>query len=443
MAVAGVERTVVEPGAAHGRRAAVIAVGSELLVPWRSETNSQAIAEALNGAGIEVALKLVVPDVHAEIAAACRHAMARASLVIVTGGLGPTDDDLTRDAVAAVLGRPLREEPDVLAAIRARFENRGMRMPDNNRRQAQVPEGAQVIPNANGTAPGLWLATPVHGVLLLPGPPREMRPMLAHALARWIEPRWGGARLRRRVVRVAGRTESRVEELAQPLYARWRRAAIPIETTILAGPGVVELHLSARAEDIGAAERALDSAVDQLVERLGADVVSVDGRSLEQAVGDALRARGWRLAVAESCTGGLTASRLTDVAGSSEYVEGGVVAYSNRAKVELLGVPGALLAAHGAVSAPAAAALAEGARVRLGADLGVGITGIAGPGGGSSDKPVGLVFIALAGADGTQVRACRFAGERATIKAFASATALDLVRRHVAGVPADIDWLVR
>ncbi len=424
-------------------RAAIVAVGSELLTPSRTDTNSLAITEALNTLGIDVAFKAIVGDDRGELAEMCRQAMRRASLVVFTGGLGPTDDDVTREVVAEVLSLPLSEDPEILASIRARFELRGLRMPETNRRQAQVPGGALVLLNDRGTAPGLWIETGSHGVALLPGPPREMRPMLARVAEQWIAPRWGGRRLRRRQLKIAGRTESGVEELAQPLYVHWTSESIPIETTILAGPGVIELHLSARSSDAVAADGALAHAIDELAALFGHDVVSDDGRSLEQVVGDLLVARGWRIALAESCTGGLATSRLTDVPGSSAYLDRSVVAYSDDAKTQLLGVPERLLHEHGAVSEPVAAAMAAGVRERAGVDIGVGITGIAGPGGGTPAKPVGTVAIAVAGRGGTAVRTLRFVGGRGMVKSFASATALDMVRRFLIGGSFDVDWVYR
>jgi len=425
------------------RKAAIIAVGSELLSASRTDTNSLQITGALNAAGIEVAFKAIVGDDRRELAEMCRQAMTRVPLVIFTGGLGPTDDDLTREVVAEVLGLALHEDAAVMAAIRARFEARGLRMPEANRRQAAVPAGAEVLANPNGTAPGLWIPAGDHGLLLMPGPPREMRPMLAHAMEAWITPRWGGQRLRRRELRIAGRTESRVEEIAQPLYSTWLSSSLPIETTILAGPGVIELHLSVRSADEAAADQVLAEAVAALSARFPEDLVSDDGRSLEQVVGDDLRARGYRIAFAESCTGGLATSRLTDVPGSSAYLDRSVVAYSNEAKTDLLGVGEDLLRAHGAVSEAVAAAMAEGLRARAGVEIAVGITGIAGPGGGTPEKPVGTVAIAVAGPVGTVVRTCRFVGGRGLVKTFASGTAIDMVRRYLRGTAPDVDWAPR
>jgi nicotinamide-nucleotide amidase len=424
-------------------RATILAIGSELLGLGRTDTNSVVITDRLALLGIEVRSKGVVGDDREELIAALAHALSRNDLVFVTGGLGPTDDDVTRDAVAQHLGLPMDEDPAILAGVRRRFEDRGMRMPEVNRRQAQVPRGATVLPNTQGTAPGLWLRHGHQGIALLPGPPREMRPMLDTLLAAHVAPVWGGQVVRRRALLVAGRSESRVEELVQPLYSTWTSAVPPITTTILASMGTIELHLSATGGDPARLDAALDGAVDALARVLGPDLASRDGQSLEQVVGAQLQARGWCIALAESCTGGLVTSRLTDVAGSSAYVERAVVTYSNRAKTALLGVPEALIAEHGAVSEAVAAAMARGVRERAGVELGVGVTGIAGPGGGSDAKPVGTVCIAVDGPAGARVTTQRFPGGRTQVKTFASGSALDMVRRYLLGDASTPDWARR
>jgi nicotinamide-nucleotide amidase len=412
------------------RRAAIIAVGSEMLTPTRQDTNSLYITELLNGIGVDVTSKHIVGDDLDELRACFRLALERNDLVVFTGGLGPTEDDLTRDAVAAELNRTLREDAAIVERIARRFAARGWKMPDVNRRQAMVPEGAVVLDNPNGTAPGLWIEHGEKGVALLPGPPREMRPMLAKLVEERLAPRAAGVRVFRRVIKLAGRGESMVEELTQPVYSRWREWPHPIETTILAMPGPVELHLSARGSDAAAIEAALDKAVEQIRDVMGMDVFAVGARSMEEVVGDLLRDRKWRIALAESCTGGLATSRLTDVAGSSDYVERSVVVYSNEAKVQLLGVPASLIAEHGAVSEPVAEAMARGIRDRSAVDVGVGITGIAGPGGGSPTKPVGTVCISVVLPESDPVtRTMRFPGNREQVKAFSAFTALDMVRR--------------
>jgi nicotinamide-nucleotide amidase len=411
----------------------IIAVGSELLTPFRTDTNSLFITSKLNDLGIEVVAKLVVPDRRDELAAAIGESLRRSDLVVLTGGLGPTDDDLTRLAVSDSLGLPLEEHPEILDRIRQRFAKRGMQMPAVNRVQAQVLSGAAVLANASGTAPGQWVEYGRQIVVLLPGPPREMRPMLEQVLAQRLEPLARGVRLYRRVIRIAGRTESDVEQVAQPVYSRFAAWQPPVWTSILAAPSQIELHFSVRADHAEQGDATLARATSEIVAVIGDDVFSTDGRSLEQVVGDLLRHRSWRIATAESCTGGLVASRLTDVPGSSDYLERGVVAYSNRAKTDLLGVPEETIRQHGAVSEPVGEAMAAGMRQRAGVEIALGITGIAGPTGGSDSKPVGTVVIAVASPDGVRVRRFVFPGGRKQVKSFASQTALNMVRLVLEG----------
>ena len=410
-------------------RAAILAVGSELLTPSRIDTNSLFITEQLNLLGIEVAYKSVIGDDREELAMAVRIALDRVGFVVCCGGLGPTDDDVTREVVAQVLQRPLTEDERITAQIRARFASRRMEMPAINRRQAMVPAGARVLNNPSGTAPGLWLEDGDRVVLLLPGPPRELQAMFTALVGEVLNPRSPGLSLVRRIVRVAGRTESHTEEAVRPLYAEWARAEVPIAATILASLGQLELHLSARAASPDRAAAAVEAATRQVADVLGLDAYSLDGRPLEQVVGDLLVERRFRIALAESCTGGLLSSRLTDIEGSSRYVERGVVAYANEAKVSLLGVPRELIDEHGAVSEPVALAMAEGVRAGAMVDIGVGVTGIAGPGGGTADKPVGTVAIAAVIPGTTRSRLFRFAGHRDQVKFQASQAALDMVRR--------------
>jgi nicotinamide-nucleotide amidase len=409
--------------------AAIIAVGSELLTPEKTDTNSLYITQVLNDLGIAVAFKSVVGDNRDELTAQIAHALSRHAILILTGGLGPTDDDLTREVVAAHLQLPLVEDPAIVETIERRFASRGWKMPAVNRRQALVPRGATALANPNGTAPGLWIEHEAKAIALVPGPPREMKPMIDGAVRERLAARAGAVRLHRRMVRVAGKGESAVEEIVQPIYSRWLDQRPRIETTILAGLGQVELHLVAQSADAQGAAAALDRAVGELARALGADVVSTDGSALEAVVGQLLRARGWWVAVAESCTGGLATSRLTDVPGSSDYVERAIVAYSNRAKIELLDVPAPLIAEHGAVSEPVALAMAAGVRKRAGVNAGIAITGIAGPGGGSEQKPVGTVCIAVD--TGTaRVRTFRFPGtSRELVKAWSANWAIDMLRR--------------
>jgi nicotinamide-nucleotide amidase len=410
--------------------AEILAVGSELLTPHRIDTNSLFLTARLNEIGIVVRGKSVVGDDRGDLAARLRDAIGRADVVITTGGLGPTDDDLTRDVAAEVLGRPMHVDAAIVAAIEARFARRGVRMPDINRRQGNVPEGASVLANANGTAPGLLLETEGRLVALLPGPPREMQPMFDAAVAPLLAARTGGSRLHRRVVKVTGRSESQVEEVANPIYTRLGGDGVRVETTILATPGQIELHLAAAGANHDAIDRVLDDGVARLAAALGDPVFSTDGRSLEAVVGDALRQRGWRIATAESCTGGMVAGRLTEVPGSSAYVVGGIVAYSNSVKIRDLGVTAATLDAHGAVSEEVARTMATAVRERFGADIGVAVTGIAGPGGGTPAKPVGTVWVAVAAPSGLQARVFHFPGDRDAIRRHATAAALEMVRRE-------------
>jgi nicotinamide-nucleotide amidase len=431
------------------RGAAILAVGSELLTASRLDTNSLTITDALNEIGIGVRFKSVIGDDRAELAAQFGHALTRAELVVLTGGLGPTEDDVTREVVAEHLELPMSEDAAISEAIERRFEARGWKMPAINRRQAMVPRGAAVLPNPNGTAPGLWIEAGDRIVVLLPGPPRELKPMLQRLVTERLHALSGGVVLARRVLKIAGRSESRVEELTQPVYSRWRKQTPAIDTTILAGHGQIELHLSAGGADAQQLAIALDGAVEEISRLLPHDVFSRDGRSLEEVAGDLLRGRGWRIALAESCTGGLATSRLTDVPGSSAYVDRSVVVYSNAAKTEMLAVPSAVIAAHGAVSEPVAAAMATAIRASAGVEVGVGITGIAGPSGGSETKPVGTVCIAVVAGDAQGVdpallvRTFRFPGNRELVKTFAAFTAIDMVRRLLSGSAANADWVTK
>ena len=412
-------------------RAAIIAVGSELLTPLRVDTNSLFVTGKLNALGIDVVMKGVAGDDREEVAHLFRAALARADIVVFTGGLGPTDDDVTREAVAETLGRQLSEDMAFTERLRSRFAARGYKgpMPEINRRQAMVPAGAVVIENSRGSAPGLWLEEGNKVILLLPGPPRELHPMLEALVAGPLQGRGGGAPLIRRVLKIAGRIESQTDEVLQPLYREWDQTTPRISATILAALGQIELHLSARDPSAETARVALENAVQQVCSVLGEDVFTTSGEPMEAVVGGLLASRGYRIALAESCTGGMATSRLTDVPGSSRYVDRAVVVYANEAKTDLLGVPPALIEAHGAVSEPVAVAMAEGVRTRAAVDVGIGVTGIAGPDGGTPEKPVGTVAIAAVIGAAMNVRTFRFHGEREQVKFQASQAALDMVRR--------------
>lgn len=411
--------------------AEILAVGSEMLTPHRTDTNSLYLTEMLNALGIDVRFKGVVGDDPVGLAGAFRHALSRVQLVISTGGLGPTADDLTREAVADVLGRPLGRDPIVEAAIRRRFEQRRLHMPEDNLKQADVPAGGEALPNPNGTAPGIWIEDAGRIVVMLPGPPREMREIYTAHVAGRLAARAGGRQVRRRVIRIAGRAESHVDEIAAPIYLPWVTADLPIETSILASPGQIELQLSARGADVPAIDRALDAAVDALATALAPAVFSIDGRSIERVIADLLSERGWTLAVAESCTGGLIGARLTDIPGSSAWFAGGVIAYANHSKVRDLGVDASLIDAHGAVSEPVANAMADGVRARFGTHAAISVTGIAGPDGGSDDKPVGTVVIAVRAGAAHRIRTFRFAGDRQMVRQQSLIAALEMLRQSL------------
>jgi len=424
-------------------KACILAVGSEMLTPFRVDTNSLFITERLNTIGYDVRLKAVVADEVHELARVVEGALAWADLVVITGGLGPTEDDITREAVALVLEIPMDEDASIVERLRDRFAKRGMTMPEINRRQAMVPRGAEVLPNANGTAPGLWIERDGRAIVLLPGPPREMKPMLEAVIAERLVSKSKSSGLFRRVLKITGRAESDVDAQASPVYTKWTTQATPISTTILAVLGQIELHLTAEASDKAVADAVLDPAVTELQTLLGPSVYSTDGRSLETVVGDLLREHGMTIAVAESCTGGLLASRLTDVPGSSEYVDRGVVCYSNQSKIDLAGVPSLLIEQHGAVSEPVATAMAEGIKSRAGTRIGVGITGIAGPGGGTPEKPVGTVAVAVAVDDEVRVRTFQFIGSREMVKFQATQSALNMTRLMVLHQPGWREWAER
>jgi nicotinamide-nucleotide amidase len=411
--------------------AEIIAVGSELLTPFRMDTNSLYLTEQMNQLGVEVIFKSVVGDDLGRLAAAAQHALCRSDVVILSGGLGPTEDDLTREAVAQALRVPLRRNEKVLAGIEQRFAARGWKMSPNNAKQADVLEGATVLPNPNGTAPGQWFSGQIDGreriVILLPGPPHELKALFEAECRERLREKLPTAFLATRVLKVAMLGESHVDARVAPIYKRFAE----VQTTILAGAGEIQLHFTSRAESMEAAQARVDEAADAVEEELDDAVYSRDGQSLEQIVGYWLQMRNATLAVAESCTGGLLGERITSVGGSSRYFAGGAIVYSNTVKTELAGVPADMIERHGAVSREVAAALAEAIRYRCDTTLGIGITGVAGPAGGTPEKPVGLVFHALASASGTEVIERIFPGDRKRIRWFASTLALDMVRKKL------------
>jgi nicotinamide-nucleotide amidase len=407
--------------------AEIIAVGSELLTPQYTDTNSLYLTEKLNSLGILVRFKTIVGDSREDLGAVFRAAMARSPLIVITGGLGPTDDDLTRDVVAEILERPMHEVSEIRQRIQERYARLGRPMPDNNLRQAQVPEGADWLENRNGTAPGIWIEHKGVVVILLPGPPRELEPLFETTCIPRLEHASSGARIRTRVFKIVGLPESEVDHRIAPLYRPFKEIA----TTILASQGSIEVHLRARAATEQEADVKLSELGDKIELALGDHIYSTKGESMEEVVGMYLVMRQKTVAVAESCTGGLLAERLTRISGSSNYFLGGIVCYSNDLKTRLAGVPADMLETHGAVSKPVAQAMAEGVRARSGASVGIGITGIAGPNGGTGEKPVGLVFISLADEKGTQVREFHFPGSRDRVRHWATQMALEMMRRRI------------
>ena len=411
--------------------AEIIAVGSEMLTPYRMDTNSLYLTEQLNLLGVDVIFKSIVGDDRRRLVAAAQHGLFRSDILIFSGGLGPTEDDLTREAVAEALGVSLRRDPEILSRLEQRFAERGWTMAANNSKQADVLEGATALPNPNGTAPGQWLSGQFDGrehiIVLLPGPPHELKSLFEAEVRERLRAKVPPASLAIRTLKIAMLGESAVDARVAPIYKRYA----DVETTILAGAGEIELHFKTSAATLDAAQRRVDEVAGVVEDELDDAVYSRNGESLEQIVGYWLQMRNATVAVAESCTGGLLAERLTSISGSSRYFLGGAVVYSNALKTELAGVPAEMIDRHGAVSREVAAALAEGIRYRCESTLGVGITGVAGPGGGTAEKPVGLVFHAVASDRGTEVIQRNFPGDRKRISRFASTMALDMLRKKL------------
>lgn len=412
--------------------AEILTIGTEILLGQIVDTNAAYVAERLAEAGIDVYQKTTVGDNLGRVASAFREALGRADIIIATGGLGPTEDDLTREAVADVLGLKLVEDPEILQGIQKRFAARGLTMTENNRKQAQVPKGAEVLDNPRGTAPGLYVpAGEGKVIVLMPGVPSEMRPMLTEQVIPRLRDAFGiRARIVSRVLKTCGIAESKVDAAINDLFRTQRNPSI----ALLAHAGEIHIRLTAKADSPEAIAGMLDDLEARIRQRLGPLVFGRDAERLEDVLGGILRARGERLAVAESCTGGLIAHRLTNVPGSSDYFEGGVVAYSNAAKAAVLGVPETLMARHGSVSREVAEAMAHGVRHLARSHYGLATTGIMGPGGATPGKPVGLVHIALNWEGGGLARHYRFLADRETNKVRVAQMALELLRRHLLGL---------
>ncbi len=408
--------------------AEIIASGSELLTPERVDTNSLTITQELNNLGVEVVAKHVIGDDRQRLADAIRGSLQRAQIVILCGGLGPTEDDLTRDAAAAALGRRLLHDPTLEDELRARFRQFGRTMAENNLRQSYRIEGAEILANPNGSAPGQFLHDGEKRIALLPGPPREMRPMLENELLPRLRTLLPKRVIKVRTFRITGMGESDLDALIAPIYTKYTNPA----TTILFSPGDLAVHLRAHGDTEDDVDRVLREVGDPIRKRIGDRIFTEDpNESLDLVVGRLLRGQRATVVTAESCTGGLLASRLTEQPGSSDYFLGGYVTYSEGEKQSVLGVSRQLLLEHGAVSEPVAAAMAEGARARTDATYALSITGYAGPSGGTGECPVGTVFIGLATAERTTVRRMRYGLDRSRIRMLATQSALDILRLHV------------
>ena len=407
-------------------RAEIIAIGSELLTPHRTDTNSLWLTGRLNSVGIEVQLKTIVGDDESILEESVRDALRRSEVIISTGGLGPTEDDITRKVFARVIGRQLTLDYEVLEGIRERFASRGYQMTPNNERQALIPQGASVLPNPNGTAPGLKMEHEGKLIVLIPGPPRENQPMFDDYVMPELERMSRGVRIAKRVLKVTGLGESALDDMIAPIYKEYTNPT----TTILFTDSEIEIHLTATAETAARAEETAEELAARLEEKLGYYVYSTTGESLEEVVGHRLRIKQFTIATAESCTGGLVAERLTSIPGSSDYFAGGVVSYTNQTKTRLLDVPEEVIEQHGPVSGEVAEAMARGVKARIGATIGVSITGTAGPGGGTDAVPVGTVYIGLADDVVTSNRRLVLMGDRHLVRWRASTVALEMVRRR-------------
>jgi nicotinamide-nucleotide amidase len=409
----------------------IIAVGSEMLTPHRQDTNSLYLTEKLNEIGVTVAFKTIVGDRRKDLVGAIRNALARTDIVILMGGLGPTEDDLTREAVAETLALKLRRDAPQVAALHARAATWRITMPENNLKQADLIEGATFLTNPNGSAPGQWLETIYSGfrklIILVPGPPHECKPLFDEECLPRLREIVPERHLAQRILKAAMIPESQADKLLAPIYTTYS----DVETTILAHAGDIQLTLLCTKKNKDLAEQRVEELATRLEEALDDWMYSAEGESLEQIVLYYLGLRQATLAVAESCTGGLVAQRITSVPGSSRSFLGSVVVYSNELKTAFADVPAELIEQHGAVSSEVASALAEGIRKRTGATLGLGVTGIAGPGGGTETKPVGRVYIAVSDAQATDSFERNFRGSRDLIRQWASQQALDLVRRRL------------
>lgn len=405
----------------------IIAVGSELLSPFFQDTNSLYLIERLNDLGLEANFKTIVGDDFDDLCLAIHTSLGRARIVLIVGGLGPTKDDRTREALACVLERKLVFRQDMFEHIHKRFQRRGISMPSVNKKQAYVIEGSELLDNQKGTAPGIWMETPANFIGALPGPPKEMKPMFETQL--WPKLlNFQRIYSVRKILKITGLTESKVESLIHNEYPKDKDSRL----STLARPGQIELHLHSQSQkDTAHARKKIEALSLALLNKLGENVFSVSGEDLEEIVGNMLRQRNKTVSAAESCTGGYLGHRLTNVPGSSDYFLLSIIAYHNDQKIRFLRISQDLLEKYGAVSSEVAHAMANGIRESCASDYGLAITGIAGPGGSTPDKPIGLVYTALAGKNFTEVKRNLFLGDREIIKFQSSQKALDMLRRYL------------
>lgn len=410
-------------------RAEIIATGTELLSGGVLDTNSLFLAEELMLCGIETAFKTVVGDDEKDMEETIRRALERVDAVIITGGIGPTEDDITRKVIAKIVKRRLVLNEEALKAIHARLAHRGREHATSNDRQALLPAGVRMLANPVGIAPGFYLDEEGRFLAVLPGVPSEMEAMFSEGLRPVLEERFGNRSfIRRRILRTVGLSESAVNQALQDILKQEPRIA-----GLTAKETGVDIRIVVRESSAERSQAIIQKIEKTVRERLGDAVYGVDGQEMAEVVGALLKQRRLRLAVAESCTGGLIGSRITEIAGSSDYFDRAAVVYSNDSKIAMLGVPKELIEKHGAVSSEVAAAMAQGIRQASGIDIGIAATGIAGPGNESEEKPVGLVYIGLATAEGVKTNELRFLGTRAQIRLKTSQMALDMVRRHLIG----------
>ena len=407
--------------------AEIIAVGSELLTPEKTDTNSLWLTEKLMSIGVEVKLKTIVGDDEARLEETIRDALKRSDIVITTGGLGPTEDDVTRPISAKAAGRELVYHDQLESDLRERFLRWGREMPEINKRQAYVIEGATVLPNPNGSAVGMLLNDDGKFLVVLPGPPREMKPMFENHVLDILRSVGGNVSVVRRVLRVSGMGESAVDELIAPIY----KAYESVQTSILFNRTEIEIHLYAAAKTESEGAAVLNELASKLADRLGSALFAMNGETMEEVVGNLLKSRKETVSVAESCTGGLIGMRLTETPGASAYFQQGAITYSNESKQQVLGVPAATLEKFGAVSSETARAMAEGMRNVAGTDYAISVTGIAGPDGGSDEKPVGTVYIGYADSQKTKSLHFTLPGDRYLIRWRSSQAALDYLRRQI------------